>query len=90
MSEVCDYLLDFDIKLIDPTYKIKVYSNYGLTLVRQLGAYQIIDLDLLKAYLLAMKLAKQDPLSGKAIITSKDNRTYIEVTLNKKEKLVIS
>ena len=88
MSEVCDYLPDFNVKLIDPTYKVKVYSNNKL--VRQLGAYQIINLDLLKAYLLAMKLAKQDPLLGKAIVTSRDNKTYIELSLDKKEKLVIS
>ena len=87
MSEICDYLLDFSIKVIDPTYKIKIFSNDML--IRHLGAYHVIDNDLLKSYLLTMKLADQDPDLGKVIITSKDNKTYIELLWDKKEKLVI-
>jgi hypothetical protein len=87
MSEICDYLLDFDIRVVDPTYKIKIFSNDML--IRQLGAYHIIDNDLLRSYLLAMKLAGQDPSLGKVIITSRDSKTYIELLWDKKEKLVI-
>tara|TARA_B100000579_G_scaffold431498_1_gene446645 strand:- start:1707 stop:1967 length:261 start_codon:yes stop_codon:yes gene_type:complete len=84
---ICDYLLDFEIKLIEPTYTIDVYA--GDVLIRKLGAYQIIENDLLKAYLLAMKLEKADPQKGSVTIKSRDKTTHIEARLDSKEKLII-
>ena len=84
---ICDYLLDFEIKLIEPTYTINIYV--GDVLIRKLGAYQIIQNDLLKAYLLAMKLEKADPQKGSVTIKSRDKTTHIEARLDSKEKLII-
>ena len=84
---ICDYLLDFEIKLVEPTYTIKVYNQD--VLVRTIGAYQVIQADLLKGFLLAMKLAKVDPKKGKLVVESKDKQTYIEAVLSETEKLVI-
>jgi len=85
VTEICDYLLDFDTKLVDPTYKIKVYVE--ATLVRQLGAYQIIDLDLLKGYLLAMKLENTKPADGRLVIETRNGEVITEMTLDNNENL---
>lgn len=85
VSEICDYLLDFETKLVDPTYKIKIYVDARL--IRQLGAYQIIDLDLLKGYLLAMKLENIKPADGRLVIETRNGEVITEMTLDSKENL---
>ena len=66
MNQIYDYILDFDVKIVDPVYAVKIY--YCGRLVRKLGSYQLHYPDLVKAYLLVMKIENLDPKHGKLIL----------------------